>query len=675
MSTTELLYILVIAIFALGIAVFQYSYKAKMSLKKRLIFAFLRFCSLFLLGVLFLNPTFKQTSVTLEKPELIVAVDNSKSVALLHQDVHTRNFVKALKSSKLEERFSVSYLTFGESVNQLGDLLKFDDKQTRISNLFSTLKEVYDNEQSPTVILSDGNQTFGHDYVVSSLTYNKPIYPVVIGDSVLKEDLKISAVQLNKYTFLNNEFPIETTLSYVGENTINKLFSVFKDGLKVYSKSIRFSKDKNTHTVQFNLPALQIGQQNYRAEISSISSEENTANNLRNFSIEVIDERTNVLLISDVLHPDIGAYKKAIESNKQRKVTIAKPSDTIDFDNYQLVILFQPNEQFKTVFKQLETTGKNYLMTSGLQTNWDFLNTQNTNFKRTLLNQKQDYTSSLNLEFDMFQYEDINFTTFPPLTDFYGTSEYSENVKTLLYQTINGIETKEPMLSFFETGVKRHAIFLGEGIWRWRSQHYLNTQSFEGFDQFIGKIVQYLASNTTKERLMVTHENAYNLGEAIINADYVDKNYVIDPNASLSCKLVHKVSNKTYNYDFLFANTNYKLNLNHLPAGHYSYTIQVKQTNLLKKGNFIINDFDIEAQFINPDVTKLSQLATNSQNNLYTITESKQLISDIMADERYKPIQKETVSQLPLINWKYLLAVLLLLLTFEWLLRKYNGLL
>ena len=86
MSTTDILYLIVIAIFALGIAAYQYFYKAKTTLKKRVVFAFLRFSSLFLLGLLLLNPTFEQVAITQEKPHLVIAIDNSKSVSILKED-------------------------------------------------------------------------------------------------------------------------------------------------------------------------------------------------------------------------------------------------------------------------------------------------------------------------------------------------------------------------------------------------------------------------------------------------------------------------------------------------------------------------------------------------------------------------------------------------------------
>jgi len=674
MSETDIIYIILIAIFALGIAVFQYFYKAKRTDNKRFLFAFFRFWSLFLLGVLLLNPTFKQTTITNIKPNLVVAVDNSNSINLLGQDLKVKTFLKELKEAQLSEKFQIDYYSFGNKVQQLSDSIKFTEQQTNIATVFLSLKEIYSEVQAPTLLLTDGNQTFGQDYVTTSLTYKQPIYPVVLGDSVLKTDLKIAHIQHNKYAFLKNEFPVEITLNYLGEAVANKKLTVYSGNTKLYQKLLDFSKQNNTQVVSFTLPANYVGKHKYSAVIESITDEENILNNTRSFSVDVIDERTNVLLISDIVHPDLGAFKKAIETNEQRKVTLSKSGDVIDYNKYQLLILYQPTSKFKNVYKQIKVFQKNYLTVTGIQTDWDFLKSVSSNYKNKVINQSEEYLGRYNPNFNLFQNEELNMSSFPPLLGFYGDVRLKNEGAVFLYQTINTIDTQTPMLSFFEENKRREGVLFGEGIWKWRAQSYVNTQSFETFDAFIGKSVQYLASRIKKERLVVDAPSESLLGQVKINAQYFDKNYVSDANETITCKLRHQETEKEYNFDFLYKKNGYELELSHLPYGDYQYVIRTKNNGLVKKGAFEILDFNIEAQFINPDVTKLHQLATNSGTELKYISNYKQLFLELRNNENYKTTQRTTVNQLPIINWKYLLGIILLLLTFEWFLRKYNGL-
>lgn len=674
MTKNDIIYILLIAIFALGIAAFQYFYKAKRTDNKRFLFAFLRFLSLFLLGVLLLNPIFKQTVITNIKPNLVVAIDNSESISFLKQNTNVTEFLKELKKSDLPDKFQIDYYSFGNEVNQLSDSIHFTESQTNISTVFSSFKELYSDTNSPTLLLSDGNQTYGQDYVLSSLTYKQAIYPVVLGDSVVKSDIKIANIQHNKYTFLNNEFPVEITVSYVGNDTVSEELNIYSGNTKVYSKNIELSKGNTTEVLSFYLKARNIGRYKYRTVISEITNEENRTNNTRDFSVEVIDERTNVLLVSDIVHPDIGTIKKAIETNKQRKVTMLNTSDVIDYNNYQLIILYQPTVKFKNVFEQIDVFKKNHFTITGLQTDWNFLNSVSENYKNSVVNQSQDFSGNYNANFDLFQNEELNFTSFPPLVGFYGDITLNNAASILLHQQISSLLTDKPLFCFFENNNRREAVLFGEGIWKWRAQSFMNTQNFEKFDALIGKTIQYLASNNKRERLVLVIEDEFLLGEAKLKTQYFDKNYVIDANEIISCKLINQETKEGIELDFLYKSNGYELDLKHLKAGIYSYEITTKKNGLAKKGVFEILDFNIESQFINPDVTKLGQLATNSKTRLYYISKYNELFEELRKNEKYKTTQREVVTQLPLVNWKYLLGILILVLGVEWFLRKYNGL-
>ncbi|NQY28935.1 MAG: VWA domain-containing protein, partial [Flavobacteriaceae bacterium] len=657
-----------------GIAVFQYFYKAKRTDNKRFLFAFLRFLSLFLLGVLLFNPTFKQTIITNIKPNLVVAIDNSESIRYLKQDAKVRGFLKEFKKSGLSDKFQIHYYSFGNTVNELSDSIQFTASQTNIATVFSSFKELYSDTNSPTLLLTDGNQTYGQDYVLSSLTYKQPIYPVVLGDSVLKSDLKIANIQHNKYAFLNNEFPVEITVNYLGNTAIKEELSVYSGNTKIYSKNIELSNENTTVVLSFYLKARNIGRYKYRAVITPITNEENITNNTRDFSVEVIDERTNVLLISDIIHPDIGAVKKAIETNKQRKVTIQTTSDVIDYNKYQLVVLYQPTVKFKKVFQQIDVFKKNHFTITGLQTDWVFLNSVSENYKNSVVNQSQDFSGNYNAGFDLFQNEELDFSSFPPLVGFYGNVTLNSSASVLLHQQIGSVLTEAPLFCFFENNNRREAVLFGEGIWKWRAQSFVNTQNFEKFDALIGKTIQYLASNNKRERLVLDIEDEFLLGQAKLKAQYFDKNYVTDENEIISCKLIHQETKEAIEFDFLYKNNGYELDLKHLKAGVYSYEVTIQKDRLTKKGMFEILDFNIESQFINPNVTKLGQLATNSKTQLYYISKYKQLFEELRNNEKYKITQRETTTQLPLVNWKYLLGILILVLGVEWFLRKYNGL-
>ena len=61
-------------------------------------------------------------------------------------------------------------------------------------------------------------------------------------------------------------------------------------------------------------------------------------------------------------HPDLGALKTAIETNKQRLVKLCSPTEYLaTYETYGLVILYQPNQSFKPVFDRIEKRKLNTL--------------------------------------------------------------------------------------------------------------------------------------------------------------------------------------------------------------------------------------------------------------------------------------------------------------------------
>ena len=192
---------------------------------------------------------------------------------------------------------------------------------------------------------------------------------------------------------------------------------------------------------------------------------------------------------------------------------------------------------------------------------------------------------------------------------------------------------------------------------------------------FIGKVVQYLAINKKRNRLNVEHESFYNGNSGIIvSAQFFNKNYEFDAKASLNIIAKHKEDEVEIISPFILKNNSYQADLSGFIPGQYDFTVRANNGEVSYSGSFQILDYNVEQQFLNADVTKLQQLAVNGQGLSYFIANTDNLISDLINDSRYATIQKSTKNVVPLIDFKYLLALIALSLALEWFLRKYNGL-
>ncbi|WP_242093415.1 VWA domain-containing protein [Aestuariivivens sediminicola] len=676
MNSETLLLIILAGITAILLAGFQYFRKSKSMSKQNMLFMFLRFISFFSIGLLLINPKFEQISKSIEKPNLIVAVDNSNSVNYLDQEENVENLVQLIANNKvLADKFNIDFYAFGNELKNL-DSLAFLDKQTNIDKVFNQLNQVYKNSSSPTLIITDGNQTYGNDYEFSFSKYKQPIYPVILGDTITYTDLKIQQLNVNKYAFLKNQFPVEAILMYNGNENIDSRFVVYRGNNVLYSQNLSFTKSDNSRVINFTLPASNVGVTSYRASLIPLEIEKNKLNNTREFAVDIIDQKTKIAIVSSFLHPDLGVFKKTIERNEQRSVSFLEPQQLIDeIDDFQLVILYQPNYEFKALMEELNTSNKNKWIVVGTKTDLEFLNSVTTYFQHEITGQLEEYQAELNMNYTPFMVDDINFESLPPLRSSYGTLNFNIPFETILTKTINGINTFEPLLATFDTNSRREAILLGENLWQWRAQSFVMSKSFNPFDDFISKIIQYLSTNTQRTRLNLDYETFYNGSTSVIvKAQYFDKNYQFDPRESLTITIKDEVSEDMQTIPLVLKKNSYEVDLSNLPPSKYAFSVSAAGDNISKSGTFQILEYNVEQQFLNANVMKLQRLAAESSGKSYFIEDAADVIQDLIVDNRYLPIQKRHKNSLPLIDWKYLLLIIVLSLSIEWFIRKYNGL-
>jgi hypothetical protein len=660
---------------AFALSYFQYYYKAKNKSKLTLFLAFLRFLSVFGLLLLMINPIVSSSTFETIKTPLPILVDNSSSINDLKAKDATLKAYKQLSSnSDLKSKFDIQTYSF-DSDFQTTETFDFEGTQTNIDAVAQNLKSIHKNIKYPTVLITDGNQTSGADYVFSFDAANK-VYPVAVGDTTTYLDLKINQINVNKYAFYKNKFPVEVFLQYAGTKSITANFSISQGNNVLTKESVSFTPSKKSAVFNVLLPANKIGLQLYNAKLSSSETEKNIYNNTKKIAVEVIDQKTEIAIISAINHPDLSALKRSIEANAQRKATILKPNEINSLNNYNTLILYQPNALFKPIFDANKNLKINTWIITGNDTDFEFLSQQQDQMDFKMSSQREDYLTKFNSDFNLFAIDDIGFDNFPPLENPFGTITIKENVSVLLSSRIRNVDTKLPLLAFVDNQGKRCAYLLGENIWKWRAQSYVQKKSFNQFDVFIDKTIQFLSSNDARKSLIVNHERFYNSGDALeITAQYFNKNYEFDEKARLTIAVTNTKTKQVKRYDLLKTTNNFKVNLDGLNAGSYSFIVKELNSNASYSNVFEILDFDIEKQFVNPDMTKLKQLANQTNGIVYVPNQMDNLIEKLLDNQDYKAIQKEIAKKTPLIDWYWLLVLITISLASEWFIRKYNGLL
>ena len=668
--------ILFAAILALGLVIFQYYYKSRRKGTLYIALSFLRFVALFCVFLLLINPKITKEQYSLEKANLIILADNTTSIGQangVNQLVNAKKLIE--ENTSIAEKFNVSEYVFGTELNSL-DSLSFTEKATNIGRALSSLKDIFAGSNTAILMLTDGNQTLGEDYEFSGGRQKFPIYPLVVGDTTSYQDIRIDQVNTNKYAFLKNKYPMEIFVSYQGKNTVSTTLTITEAGQNLYRKQIVLSETENSQIINAVLDATTVGIKNIKISLSPLENERNIANNSRQIGIEVIDEKTNIALVSNMLHPDLGALKKAIESNEQRSVSIIKPSlSPNELEQFDLFIIYQPDTSFEKVYSYIESKGANIFTITGPKTDWTFLNKVQNSFQKNSYDQKEEVTPILNAGFTHFDISDLTVSEYPPVETTLGELLITASYENMLSQRIKGVDLNEPLFTVLETNLRREAILFGENIWKWRVQSYREDQEFKKFDDFISKVILFLANSKPRSRLTLEYENIYQgLNEATIKATYFDETFVFDNNATLNLILSGVENNTSREIPMLLKKGYYEADISTLPSGDYSFTASVKDENLTKTGKFTILDYDLEKQLLSSNYKKLDRLAKSTNATLYFPSQVSNFIEDIIKDNRFVPIQKSKQNVVSLIDFKILLGIIVAALTAEWFIRKYNGL-
>lgn len=673
MEKYVVIWFIIAFVLSCSLGYYQYYYRVKKPTKVNFLLVIIRSLVFFLLMLVLLNPSITKESIINQKAKLSVLVDNSSSITFFKKDSLVHAILQNFKThKKLNKRFDINYYSFGNLFQQ-SDSFSFDENQTDISMPLERISKIQKNASNAIVLLSDGNQTIGNDYEYTSI--KDPVFPIVIGDTTEYQDVKIAQINVNRYSFINNQFPIESILQYEGTQTIKLRYSLENNGKIIFSERINFSEKNNSHILKTFIKATKEGTNFFTSKIEYLENEKNIVNNSKNFSVEVIDKQSEVLIISSFYHPDLGALKKAIESDKQRKVTIKiVDNKNIQLNKYQLVVLYQPNNKFNIIIDQLNSNKSSFMLITGSKTDWLFLNNKSLGINKKNINQLENYTARFYNGFLNFSQKNIGFENFPPMIDYYGETTVSIPHQTLLYQNINGFSSQNPLLATANHNNQKKVFLFGEGLWKWRSSSFLKNNSFQYFDEFIGNLVQYASNKKIRNRLDLDITSFYNANSSIqIGAFYVDENYRFDDRATILFTIKNKNSKKKKTFPFSLSGSSYQLELTSLEAGEYEYTIEVDGQNISKKGTFKVNEFLVEEQFTNANSYKLELLAQKTNGKLYFEDKHRLVIDDLVTDNRFSTIQKSKKTIDKLVNWQWIMLLIIGLLSLEWFIRKYIG--
>ena len=638
-----------------------------------------------LVVLLLFNPLIRQKFSSVETPTIILAHDNSASVALCKDSVFYKNhYLTQFEQfrSQLNADFQVDEYAFGEDVRDFENL-DFSDQLTDMSSLVKTLdRRYYKRNVGAVLLFSDGIYNRGFEPELVAENFPFPIHTVVLGDTVAYPDLAIRNVHYNKVVSLGATFPVRVTVA-VRDLAGRKAQLTLSSGGRVLEKrdieipSNRFSKE-----IDFMLDATKQGVMPIDIEVSGISEEEQLLNNVRHIFVEVLDQKYKLLCVANSPHPDLGALRSVLNDNYEVEFCFGK--ETLpEFENYDLVILHQvpsARTDFEALRKQLEKNVKlPVLFIVGNDTDRDMLNKLQRVFElhSGATNTLMDVKAHQNTAFATFTFDskaEQLIAKYPPLSLPHLEINTLKSHDDLLLQEVMGIKSGLPLLSFANDG-RKMAFLFGTNIWRWRLFEYYQNKNHDVFDEMFSKSLKYLLLSSNDGSAIYAKETYYSNEPVVITAELRNPNNELVTDPDLTIQIVNKLTGETYDYTFSKRDHDYQLNAGLLPEGLYSYKVeaQMGERKISVNGTFSVVAIGIEEQQLTADVERMRTLARLTNGKCYTASELQQLFADLHNDTRITTVEHHESRFEDLIHSKWIFFVLIGLAAIEWLLRKMFG--
>ena len=674
-------YWFIIACVFIGIAYAFFLYQRRVYWNKttHLALAGLRFCLVFLLTLLFLEPFFKNIFNTFEKPLYIFLVDNSKSIELAKGNEYSEKIVattQALKKQLTDKgKHDAEIINFNGTKTIDSFLLDRTNIHTAIQQTAASFKNA---NLKGIILISDGITNQG--LVPSYKKYGTSVYGIGVGDTIPKKDIFISKIRGNKTGYVDNEHPITVDIGFRGHLNETIQLELYRNNELVESTPVLLNNPLQIQRVSFYKQIKKEGKFLYTAKVKHNLAEQTDQNNSKSFVMNIIDGKEKILLLAAVPHPDIRILKNAFATDGHHEMTISYVNQKAPpEDDYQLVIFHQlPFSLSNTplVTKYLSSPLPR-IFVIGNQTNIRAFNKHCLSLSIDNSSQTDLVNGVYNVKFDDFLYEATDFRLFEnnsPVHVPFGNYRLAPNTQTIVYQKVGALKTQNPLLTVNNTLTPKEGVIIADGLWKWRLEEYQENTSTKAIDQLLNKFTTFIASEQS-ERLIVEPVK-----------DVFTTNVNIDFHVSLTNKLGEKrfntpieltissEENPTQSFTFTPSTTNNLLKIGRLEKGIYTYTATAKVENatINTNGSFVVKEEFVETSNLTANHMLIKQIINNNNGDFAILENSNSLIDRIIAkNDTSKIHSQEKTSNLLGNKWLFFLSTLLI--TLEWIIRKIKG--
>ena len=627
-------------------------------------------CRFFIISILFFllfSPVFIQTKKEVKRPVLPVLIDNSKSIHLTDSSFKSRisDFIKDV--SKQVNRADIKVLPFSNQI-EVGKKFTFDKQGTNIPSVLEELNESFPNENiAGALLISDGINTEGvHSFVNDAY----PIYTLGVGDSVKEPDAKIKNLYFNNIVFVGNSFITETQFQFENLNGVEQEIIFKFDGKEVQRRKYKPKTNNDFLKFKIKVYAEEAGVFPIKVFVNNKENEKFLGNNTVKRFVTVKSKKLKLLIVSDEPHPDVRAIKSSFWGLDYIELSQTTFSKDVDLELINAV-LFVGNSNSKNKRRWLNKIilkKKGFVWLTGTQGVFN-----NQFFKFIRMDESNDKVlMKLDPSFSLFKLEEEIKETFEnsiPISVPFGKWKFTGDAQKLMLQKINGVETDYPQVVFSINDEINYSVFIGSGYWR------IGVRNSMALKNLLRKTVNYVSTKSDNSQFRINIRPEFiDTEEIIIGAEFYNKIGDFDNTGDVTIDLI-KQDTLVLKSELQRTNEKYRQNIGRLLPGLYLIRAKFKKGNkeIVKESRFFVNELTVEAEDLSMNYNFLSELSNKSGGEYFDWQNRDLAIKSLSSSKIFKTISYfELISGL-LIKFKWIFYILIGLVSIEWILRKWQG--
>ncbi len=692
---------IIIGLAAIGIA--WWSYKdmvPRISKIKRFSLISLRGLGIFLIALLLVEPLMTHYAEEITGNKLGVVMDISSSMLNLEKGGRRYQIAESLYTEYQPDNVSKRYFGFADSLYSLGklpDSTSFVGQATDISQAMLDPIASSDNELGALLIITDGAGNLGLDPLKTAASIDLPVYSLVVGSAQNQKDIYISKIDCSPVGYTNTDIPLEVEIASFGYSGETALLEIRDDKSVLLSRRITLPADGAYSTVEFKLNLANEGIKNLRAVIAPREGEISADNNTRNFTIKLLKDKIDVLLLSSTLNWELTYLKKALsqDTHLDLKVAVSDPrggiatSDlppTLDaWKDIELVIAIDISSRALGVqlanLKAAVESGTGFLYIAGAKSpiirlgDWDEILPVKSN-SRVSVDEGEFFPipGRQAIVRAVTDIEGLRWDDLKPLS--FVMRGLDTDPEAVVFLDIVGPRDEHwPVLTGGRFNRGKTAAITGYPWWPRYFQPASGNTNIKRIEKFWSNLVRWLVARDDLGKFnLASTKPVYKLGEPVgFAATLFDDSYNLVGGAKIEVDITDSAGTrrefqltggKTGEYSGTFGSP---------AAGKYNYTARAlmqSDTVGIANGSFIVESFSLEMENQSANYALMEQIATITGGRSYTADNFSEFSKNLKLNLK----REDVFSEYRLTGNRYLLIIIILLFTLEWGIRKFSQL-